>query len=293
MLEGMETILIKERPKIFIVGGDANCNLAGALAARKLHIKVGHLESGERSFDWRMPEEHNRRIIDHISDYLFSTNEKSKRHLLRESIQGKIFLTGNTIVDAAFQNRVIAEGKTNILSQLALKDKSYILLTIHREENVDNRRKITDVFSALEKITSSIGKDIIFSIHPRTLDRIKRFNLLDKMKRNKRVKTIQAVGYLDFLKLLSSSLLVLTDSGGVQQESYILRVPCVTLRESTEWVETVKHGGNYLAGTNPANIAKGAKIMLKRKIQWKNLFGNGNSSAKIVRILKRELGRRE
>jgi UDP-N-acetylglucosamine 2-epimerase (non-hydrolysing) len=293
MLEGIEKVLLKEKPKIVLVGGDANCNLAGALAARKLHIMVGHVEAGERSYDWRMPEEHNRRIIDHISEYLFVTNEKSKQNLLRENVIGKIFITGNPIVDAAYQNREIAMRKSNILSKWKLKNKNYFILTTHREENVDSADNLKGIILGMKNVSERFEKKIIFLAHPRTQKRIKQFRLTDLINTIPNFMVKDAVGYLDFITLLSNARLVFTDSGGVQQEACIFKVPCITLRENTEWTETIEAGANILAGTEPENILKCTEKMLSITGSWTQPFGNGNAAQNIINIIARDVfGRR-
>ncbi|RKX60128.1 MAG: UDP-N-acetylglucosamine 2-epimerase (non-hydrolyzing) [Thermodesulfobacteriota bacterium] len=289
MLEGIEKILLKEKPKIVLVGGDANCNLAGALAARKLHIKVGHVEAGERSYDWRMPEEHNRRMIDHISEYLFCTNEKSKQNLLKENVLGKIFVTGNPIVDAAYQNREIAKEKSNILEQWNLKKKDYFILTTHREENVDSKENLENIILGMKKVCERFKKKIIFLAHPRTQKRIEQFGLNELIKFIPNFIMKDAIGYLDFINLLSNAKLVFTDSGGVQQEACIFKVPCVTLRENTEWVETIELGVNILAGTNPDKIVNCAEKMLLFEGKWGEPFGDGKAAERIVYIISKEV----
>lgn len=289
MLEGIEKILLQEKPRIVIVGGDANCNLAGALAARKLRIMVAHLEAGERSYDWRMPEEHNRRIIDHISEFLFATNEKSRQNLLKEQVQGEIFITGNPIVDAALQNQRIATEKSDILKRFDLTSKKYFILTTHREENVDSKDNLENIISGMGLVAERIGMPIVFLAHPRTKNRLEQFGLLNRIKGIPNFLLKDAVGYLDFLFLLAKAQLSFTDSGGVQQESCILKRPCVTLRENTEWIETVDSGVNILAGTNPAKILAGAKKMVKFAGPWPQPFGAGKSAAQIVAHLRNKL----
>ena len=289
MLEGIEKILLKEKPKIVLVGGDANCNLAGALAARKLHIKVGHVEAGERSYDWRMPEEHNRRMIDHISEYLFVTNEKRKQNLLKESVLGKIFITGNPIVDAAYQNREIAKEKSDILKQWNLKEKDYFILTTHREENVDSKENLKNIILGMKNVCEKFRKKVIFLAHPRTQKRIEQFALTNLVNSIHNFIVKDAVGYLDFINLLSHALLVFTDSGGVQQEACIFKIPCVTLRKNTEWVETIKLGVNILAGTDPNKIVNCAQRMLSFKGNWEEPFGDGKAVERIVDIINKEV----
>jgi len=285
MLEGVEKALVEEKPKIVLVGGDANTNLAGALAARKLQINVGHVEAGLRSYDWRMPEEHNRVMIDHISDFLFAPTEKARNNLTVENVRGRIYVTGNTIVDAIEQNRKIAEEKSRILEKLNLEPSNYFLLTLHREENVDFKQNFSKIFRGIQMVSRAFDYDIVFPIHPRTRKRMKYFNSNPVMKG---LKTIEPVGYLDFLALLTGAKLVLTDSGGIQEESCILKLPCVTLRKSTERPETVEVGANYVAGINPKNIFEGVKAMLSTNRNWRNPFGE-NASKKIINIIKREL----
>ena len=285
MLEGVEKALVEEKPKIVLVGADANTNLAGALAARKLQINVGHIEAGLRSNDWRMPEEHNRVMIDHISDFLFAPTEKARNNLIVENVRGKVYVTGNTIVDAVEQNRKIAEEKSRILEMLHLEPSNYFLLTLHREENVDFKQNFSKIFRGVQMVSRAFDYDIVFPIHPRTRKRMEYFNLNPVVKE---LKTIEPIGYLDFLTLLAGAKLVLTDSGGIQEESCILKLPCVTLRKSTERPETVEVGANYVAGVEPESILKGVSVMLNVETNWKNPFGN-DVSKKILEIITREM----
>jgi UDP-N-acetylglucosamine 2-epimerase (non-hydrolysing) len=291
MLKGCEQVLLKERPKIVLVGGDANTNLAGALAARKLRIRVGHVEAGERSYDWRMPEEHNRVIIDHISEYLFTTNEKGRENLLKDHIQGKVFVTGNPIVDAAFQNLEIAKESSNVLERFRLEPDDYFVLTLHREENVDILEHLEGVLEGSRRVIESCGTKIVFPAHPRTLRRLNEFGLNETAQCVRGLQIYEAVGYLDFLQLLANARLTLTDSGGVQQESCILHIPCVTLRENTEWTETLEIGANALAGTDPERIAVQVEKMLRAPRNWPDPFGDGRSAERIVEIVTHELRR--
>ena len=284
MLEGIEKVLIKERPSIVLVGGDANTNLAGALAARKLHITLGHIEAGERSYDWRMPEEHNRRIIDNISDLMFTTNKKGLRHLEDEKVLGKTYVTGNTIVDAATQNYEIAQKDTDILVKNALTPYKFTVLTTHREENVDNPKKLNGILKGAECVIKELGLPVFFAVHPRTLLRMKQFGLEKTARDIDGLLLCDAPSYLDFLALLGNAMVVLTDSGGVQQEACILKIPCVTLRENTEWTETIEIGANRLAGTDPVQIKETTKVMLTANTNWKNPFGDGKASDRILDI---------
>lgn len=226
--------------------------------------------------------------IDHISDFLFAPTEESSSNLMKEKVKGKIFVTGNTIVDAVKQNAVIAKPKSKMKEKLGLKSGNYFLLTLHREENIDFKENITDILKALKLVAESFKFQMIFPIHPRTRKRIKYFKLDSLITSIKELKIIDPTGYLDFLALLEGSRLVLTDSGGIQEESCILRIPCVTIRESTERPETVHVGSNIVAGTKPNVILKKVKTMVNVKRSWKNPFGE-NVSRKIVDIIENEL----
>ena len=278
---GVEKVLMKERPDIVLVQGDTNTTLAGALAAAKLQIKVGHVEAGLRSFDRRMPEEINRVLTDHISDYLFAPTEKARQNLLREGLDGsRIYVTGNTIVDAVYQNLEIAKKKVSVLKDLGLKPEGYFLVTAHRQENVDVKERLEGILKGLELIRQEFSMPVVFPMHPRTRRRIREFGLsLDG------IEVINPLGFLEFLQLEANARLVLTDSGGVQEETCILKVPCVTLRDNTERPETLEVGSNVLAGTNPESILESVRIMLDRKRSWKNPFGDGRAGERIVRII--------
>ena len=250
MIKGIENILTKEKPDIVLVEGDTNSVLAGAIASVKLHIKTGHVEAGLRSFDRNMPEEINRILTDHCSDLLFAPTNVSKQNLLNEGIsKKKIFVTGNTIVDAVHQNLNIAKKKSKIMNDLGIKDE-YALLTVHRQENVDVKQSFSNIIRALTKIDFPV----IFPIHPRSRKMAKRFKLYNELKNA--VRLIEPVGYPDFLNLLSNAKIVLTDSGGIQEEACILNTPCLAPRDNTERPETIEAGANYLVGTNPNKIVK-------------------------------------
>jgi len=281
MLTGIEDVLLKEQPEVVLVEGDTNTVLAGALAAAKLHIKVAHVEAGLRSFDRRMPEEINRVLTDHISDFLFAPTKKAQEMLLAEGIlQERIFITGNTIVDAVHQSLEISKRSSDVLERLSLDAGVYLLITAHREENVDVRERFRGILEGLELVYRELDLPVVYPIHPRTAKRIKEFGL----KVPEGVEVIEPLGFLDFLQLESSARLVLTDSGGVQEESCILGVPCITLRDNTERPETLEVGANVLAGTQPESIMKAAKEMLNRK-GWSNPFGDGRAGERIVEVV--------
>lgn len=286
MLSGIEKILIQEKPDFVLVEGDTNTVLAGALAASKLHIKVGHVEGGLRSFDMEMPEEINRIMVDHISDYLFAPTETSKGYLLKEGIQdSKIHVVGNTIVDATIQNLTIARERSNILDKFNISPDNYFLLTMHRAENVDDPKRLVKILDGLKLLSDQYKIPIIFPIHPRTMNRIKEFGLESQINQITSLKIVEPIGYLDFLILESEAKLVLTDSGGVQEETCILKTPCVTLRDNTERPETVETGANVIVGCEADSIVAGAEKMLDVKHDWENPFGNGQSAMQMVDIL--------
>jgi UDP-N-acetylglucosamine 2-epimerase (non-hydrolysing) len=291
MLIGIEKILLKERPYCVIVQGDTNTALAGALTAEKisttqsytgLHIRVAHVEAGLRSFERSMPEETNRFIADHLSDFLFVPTLQQKMLLLKEGLTGQnIYITGNTIVDAVCQYISLAQRKSKVLKKLALESNGYILLTLHRQENVDSKDVFSNIISGLSKVIEKTKLPITFPIHPRTVKMARRFNL----KMPQEMTIIEPAGFLDFLWLEANARLVLSDSGGVQEEACILKVPCVTLRNNTERPETVDVGANIIAGTTTLSILKAVDKMLKVRRNWKNPFGDGRTAERMLEIL--------
>ena len=281
ILIGVGKVLLKEKPDVVLVEGDTNTVLAGALAASKTHIKVGHVEAGLRSYDRQMPEEINRTLTDHCSDYLFAPTEKAKTILLGEGIlEEKIFVTGNTIVDAIYQNLDIAKKKINTLDTLHLTPRGYFLVTLHRQENVDDSARFALILEGLGKVATEFHLPIIYPIHPRSLKMMTQFGL-----KSRNLKLIEPVDFLDFLQLESNARLILTDSGGVQEEACILGVPCVTLRDNTERPETIEVGANILAGTSPDKIVECASLMLQKDTNWSNPFGDGKAGERIVKIV--------
>ncbi|MEK6974030.1 MAG: UDP-N-acetylglucosamine 2-epimerase (non-hydrolyzing) [Nanoarchaeota archaeon] len=284
ILLNSERIMLKDIPESVLVEGDTNTVLGSALAAVKLNIKVAHVEAGLRSNDLRMPEEYNRILTDHISEYLFAPTNLARDNLLKENIdKDKIFVTGNTIVDAVYRNLGLSSKKSSIMDTLGLNKDKYILLTMHRQENVDDKRILADVIDALNKISAHYGIKIIFPIHPRTEKNLINFNLNKELSKD--ILKINPTGYLDFLELEKNARLILTDSGGVQEEACILKIPCVTLRLSTERPETVHVGANVVAGLKTEGILNSVETMINKKRSWSNPFGDGNSSKKIVKVL--------
>jgi UDP-N-acetylglucosamine 2-epimerase (non-hydrolysing) len=282
ILAGVEKVLLEEEPDVVLVEGDTNTVLAGALAAAKLGVAVGHVEAGLRSYDCSMPEEINRVLVDHISDYLFAPTDKSAWILLSEGLaKEKIFVTGNTIVDAVFQNLEIANNKRDVMNHLEIKPKNYFLVTAHRQENVDNRARFAWIFRGLRNVAEEFGIPLIYPVHPRSRKQIEEFGL-----QADGVRLIEPVDFLSFLQLEKNAKLVLTDSGGVQEEACVLGVPCVTLRDNTERPETVEVGSNVLAGAESDRILECTKMMLLRGNSWVNPFGDGDAGRRTVDLLR-------
>jgi len=322
MLKQIEQVLLKERPDVVLVYGDTNSTLAGALAATKLYIPVAHVEAGLRSFNRRMPEEINRVLTDHVSTILFCPTETAVRNLKREGFSNieqdgslvpieasKIGLkcspdnplvinVGDVMFDSVLYNLKLAEQRSTILDQLHLKPNElnkpnepnelmdYALATVHRAENADDPARVKAIFKALSEIAAKVP--VVTPLHPRTRKALHRsFSDHELRTMNSRLTIIKPVSYLDMLLLEKNAKLVLTDSGGVQKEAFILRVPCVTLREETEWTETVETGWNLLVGADKDNILGAAEHFkafkpLEPEI---DLYGDGNAGERIIMII--------
>lgn len=287
MLRGIEAALLDGKPKIVIVGGDANTNLAGALATRKLGIPLAHMEAGLRSHDWQMPEEHNRVIIDHISELLLPPTEKAKQNLEIDNVKGEMHIVGNPIVDAVYLNQKIAESKSRIIQTLGLSTRKYYLFTMHREENVDLPETFTKHIENIAHISRNYDREIIFPMHPRTKKRLAEFGWQERFENEKNLRIIDPVGYLDFLLLMKNAELILTDSGGIQEEACIMNVPCLTLRENTERPETIDVGANIIVGCDMDKLIKGISHFSDAEKKWENPFGDGTTATKIVDILEK------
>lgn len=290
MMEGIEEILVNEKPDIVLVQGDTNAVLSGALVASKLHIAVGHVEAGLRSFDMTMPEEVNRRVCDVTSAMYFIPTEESAINLLAEGYSRKnLLITGNTVVDACFRHLEIAKKRGFQEESLASLDidnmENILTLTMHRAENVDDKQRVTNIIEALKELNQM---NIIFPIHPRTKKTLQGFGLFDELNNLEHVHIIKPIGYLDFLQLTSKSSLILTDSGGLQEEAITLNVPALTLRYNTERPETVTAGGNILVGSDKGAILENANKILNDKDfaekmkNAKNPYGQGNSAEQTV-----------
>jgi UDP-N-acetylglucosamine 2-epimerase (non-hydrolysing) len=286
ILAGVEGVLAKDRPDMVMVQGDTNTVMAAALAVSKLGIRVGHVEAGLRSNDRSMPEEINRIIADHLADQLYAPTEMALNNLAREGIDQGAYVTGNTVVDAVMENMKLAESRSRALTDLGLKPRQFVLATAHRQENVDNRERLTGILTALDSIGRETGMPVIFPAHPRTQSRINEFGLKARY-----TSVVQPLGYLDFMRMEASARLIVTDSGGVQEEACILGVPCVTMRENTERPETVAVNANILAGTDPERVMIAAWSMLNRTGGWKNPFGDGKAARRIMEHAQRDPGR--
>ncbi len=280
IMTGVEDILVKEAPDLVLVQGDTNTVMAGALAASKLHVRVGHIEAGLRSFNRWMPEEINRVLTDHISDYLFAPTENARKNLLAEGITDrKICVTGNTVVDAVYQNLDISRRKVSILKDLDLEPHEYFLVTAHRQENVDNRTRLKEILKGLEGVQKEFALPVVFPVHPRTEKRIKELGTgINGLNLTK------PLGFLEFLQLESQAKVVLTDSGGVQEEACILGVPCATMRYDTERPETLDVGSNILVGADSEKILTGVRSAATRKRSWENPYGDGIAGKMIVMV---------
>jgi UDP-N-acetylglucosamine 2-epimerase (non-hydrolysing) len=280
MIAGIESILLEEEPDTVLVQGDTNSVLAGAIATSKLDLDLGHVEAGLRSFDDDMPEETNRVLTDHTADHLFAPTEQSAAHLREEGIPSeRIHVTGNTAVGAVQQNRTLANRKSSILAELGLEGTDFALMTAHRAENVDDEERFADILEGVQRVASEYDLEVIYPIHPRAGDRLDEFDF----DVPERIRVIEPADYLDFLTLETEAELAITDSGGVQEETCILGVPCVTVRDNTERPETVDVGANLIVGTDPADIVNGATEMLDRNTDWENPFGDGTAGEQIVR----------
>jgi UDP-N-acetylglucosamine 2-epimerase len=286
----LEPILLEQKPDLVLVPGDTNSTLAGALTAAKLSIPAAHIEAGARSYDNKMPEEINRRLTDHCSALLFTATEVCSLNLLEEGISEDIVhLVGDTMYDVLLQQLPKAE-ETGILDRLNVKAKAYALLTLHRQENVDNLENLERIVAAIVRLKRLA---IVFPVHPRTRKQLCSFNLYDRLKEQKHVKLIEPVSYLENVSLIKNACFVMTDSGGVQKEAFWLKTPCITLRQNTEWMETVQLGANYLLGSNTERIVKTAEeimeneeVLRKKLEKLPNPFGDGSASQKILEIIK-------
>jgi UDP-N-acetylglucosamine 2-epimerase len=283
MLEKIEQVLLKETPDIVLVYGDTNSTMAGALAATKLHIPVGHVEAGLRSFNRRMPEEINRVVTDHVSSLLFCPTGTAVENLKKEGITEGVFKVGDVMFDSFLFNKELAERKSNILSNLGIKPKSFCLCTVHREENTTNGKRLAAIFEAFKKLATP-ECPFIAPLHPRTKNAVHEMG--GDGLGGPHVRILSPISYLDMIRLETEAKVILTDSGGVQKEAYFARTPCITLREETEWVELVEHGHNVIAGHDSESICEAFGVMLERSIvSDKELYGGGHAGERIVNTI--------
>ncbi len=280
MLEAMEKILQKEKPDYVVVYGDTNSTLAGALAASKLRIPIAHVEAGLRSFNKKMSEEINRILTDHVSTLLLCPTQASVQNLEREAITEGVHRVGDIMIDAAHHYGQKAAASSRILERLGLKPRAYALATIHRAENTDDLERFYSIFSALEKIARET-MPMVIPLHPRSLKQMRSCPMNPEY-----LQVVDPVSYLDMLQLEKNAKVILTDSGGVQREACVFQVPCITLREETEWIETVEAGWNILAGTRTENIINIFR-QTKRGSRLPDGYGNekGDVASKITTLL--------
>jgi UDP-N-acetylglucosamine 2-epimerase (non-hydrolysing) len=287
VMERFEPVVIQEKPDWVLVVGDVNSTLACALVCVKLGVRVGHVEAGLRSRDRTMPEEINRLLTDQIADLLFTTSEDANLNLLREGIpQERIRFVGNVMIDSLRKNLERAR-RSQIKEQLELKDSEYAVMTLHRPSNVDQRETFHRILQALENISAAIP--VIFPVHPRTRKTIVEFGLSERIENMKGLRLIEPLGYLDFLSLYSTARLVLTDSGGIQEETTVLGIPCLTLRENTERPITVEIGTNTIVGTDPRRITDAAVVALDGRARHCSVppLWDGHAAGRILDELAR------
>jgi UDP-N-acetylglucosamine 2-epimerase (non-hydrolysing) len=284
MMTKLDRTLDLQKTRLLLIQGDTNTMLATALTGIKLCLKIGHIESGLRSYDWRMPEEHNRRMVDHVSDMLFAPTKITKQNLLKEHVYGKIYITGNSVIDAVIDHLPIAEKQSEIMQ--TIKFKKYLLATLHRVENVDDPKTLKGVINAF--LDSPIP--IVFPAHPRTTKKLQQLQLLEKLKNSKNIQITPPLGYFDFLVLMKNCQFILTDSGGIQEEATApnIRKAVLVLRLSTERPEAVSSGFARVIGVKKSNILEVLKRYLDDPptLPVSSPFGDGRASEKIINVIK-------
>ncbi|WP_139903797.1 non-hydrolyzing UDP-N-acetylglucosamine 2-epimerase [Clostridium thermarum] len=278
MLIALEEIYLKEKPDLVLVYGDTNSTLAAALCASKLLIPVAHVEAGLRSFNMNMPEEQNRILTDHISRYVFAPTETAVKNLINEGIKNAVNV-GDVMYDAILHFKTIAEEKSTIIKDLGLEGKPFILTTIHRAENTNDINRLKGIIEALNES----GTAIVLPLHPRTTKYIEQYGL----SFNSNVRVIEPVGYLDMISLEMHGEKIVTDSGGVQKEAFFMKKPCITMRDETEWVETVENGWNVIAGTDKEKILAAIQGFVPDQPQ-KDIFGDGKAAHKILAAINEQ-----
>jgi UDP-N-acetylglucosamine 2-epimerase (non-hydrolysing) len=287
MMRKLDQLMRKVRCRLVLIQGDTNSMLATALCAFKQRIPVAHVEAGLRSYDWRMPEEHNRRMVDHASEHLFAPTDDARVHLVEEKVPGQIWVTGNTVIDTVCQYLPLAKKKSNILKQVDFKE--YVLATAHRAENVDDPEVLKNIIDAIK----ASPMPVVFPVHPRTLSRLRHQSLLRLLRESENVKLLTPQGYLDFLLLMKHCRGILTDSGGLQEEATAppLRKKVLVMRRSTERPEAVKAGFATVVGTEKSKILEGIESLLTDDSHLPKVspYGNGHAGERIARIVTEEL----
>ena len=277
MLSAIEEILLKETPDFVMVYGDTNSTLAGALAASKLLIPVIHVEAGLRSFNKAMPEEQNRILTDHVSNLLFVPTQTAIDNLHREGITAGVYNVGDVMFDGILHFSKLAAEKSTILSELNLVDQDYLLCTIHRAENTNDINRLKGIVNGL----NDANEQIILPLHPRTQKYLADYGIA----LNKHIRVIEPVGYLDMVRLETGAKKIVTDSGGVQKEAFFLAKPCITMRDETEWVETVENGWNIIVGADAEKITQAINTF-EPQLERKSYFGNGTAALQMVELIK-------
>jgi UDP-GlcNAc3NAcA epimerase len=282
ILERVETVLMKELPALVLVYGDTNSTLAGALAAAKLHLPVAHVEAGLRSFDRTMPEEINRVVTDHVSDLLLCPTRTAVDNLAKEGVVLGVHLVGDVMVDALRHNAKIAAKKSRIITELGLRKGDYYVATVHRPGNTDDRNHLTAIMEAFRES----GKTVVFPVHPRTKKYLTAYGLYDNLAEN--IRCIDPLGYIDMLHLMKHAKKILTDSGGIQKEAYVLGIPCITMRENTEWIETLAGGWNVLVGADRQKILAAMTTDIRTGTD-NTVFGKGDAAVRIARVINQHV----
>lgn len=278
MLIKLEEIYMQEKPDLILVYGDTNSTLAGALCGSKMLIPVAHVEAGLRSFNMNMPEEQNRILTDHLSKYLFVPTASAEVNLNNEGIRNEVHNVGDVMFDGVLRFKNLAEKKSKLVEELGLSMNEYILTTIHRAENTNDIERLRNIIDALNES----HEKVVLPLHPRTKKYIESYGL----KFGENIKIIEPVGYLDMISLEMHSKKIVTDSGGVQKEAFFMHKPCVTMRDETEWIETVENGWNVVVGTDKVKILKAITEFMPKQKQ-ENIFGDGTAAEKILNIINK------
>jgi UDP-GlcNAc3NAcA epimerase len=282
IMHGFEPVLSEEAPDLTLVYGDTNTTLAGALACARLGLPLAHVEAGMRSFDWSMPEERNRVLADHVSDLCLCSTAVAVENLDREAIGRRARLVGDVMADVSIAMAPVAERESDVLERLGVTAGGYLLMTVHRAGNVDRPEPLARLVELLRELPTTC----VFPVHPRTRAALERAGALAELEALEHLLLVPPLGYLDFMKLLIHAAVVLTDSGGVQKEAYLARVPCLTLRDTTEWTETVDLGWNRLVGLDPPRVLAELK-RIERPGEHPDLYGGGRAGQAIVAELER------